>query len=83
VKRRASWEGLPSIEGHTVTLQLSDEDTIQYRWRCSCGSSGEAQERIKAARAGAVGHVAAMAARPRGIADDAVYDPGLSRLGDL
>jgi hypothetical protein len=24
-----------------------------------------------------------MAARPRGIADDAVYDPGLSRLGDL
>ena len=59
----ASWEGLPSIAGHTVKLQLSNELTIRYRWRCSCGTAGEPRGRIGSARAGAIAHVTTTAAR--------------------
>jgi len=58
-RRQASWEGLPSIEGHVVKLQLSDEAVIRYRWRCTCGKAGEPEIRIGTAREGAIAHVAA------------------------
>jgi len=56
---QASWEGLPSVEGHTVKLQLSDEATIRYRWGCTCGNAGKLERRIGTAREGAIAHVAA------------------------
>ncbi len=56
---QASWEGLPSIEGHVVKLQMSDEATIRYRWGCTCGTAGKPERRIGDARSGAIAHVAA------------------------
>ncbi len=46
---------------HAITIDVSEQGPIdQYRWRCSCGKSGEWRPRVRQARQGGGCHVAAM-----------------------